>query len=422
MIEHLGLTNHIYHMTTNVFEEDDLAVSVLSTSISFDQSITELFSPLIAGGTQVVIENILYLDTVTSPTMCVATPSAFASLTSWPKSLRAVVLGGESTSMELKNRMYENLTLLRGIWNSFGPTEVTDMCCIPKFERHSEPIAGGPMPNVRIYVVDKNLQALPIGVKGELCVAGVGVARGYMNKADLTQKAFIPNPFEQRGRMYLTGDLVKWREDGQIIYYGRKDSQVKVNGHRIELEEVRSVIMIHGGNKIADCVVKICEVGRSRAIFAYVTPSTVDISDVHRRIKNHLPDFMLPTHILSLDKFEHNNSGKVDLEKLPMPVVKAPVQQNSHDADPICMAVLEAYRDTLGVPTMGYDSDFFEVGGHSLLVLRLIEKIRHCIPGGFEVSQIHVHDAFMHSSPSKMLKYLFGSQFQPETCSLQKCQ
>ena len=180
--------------------------------------------------------------------------------------------------------------------------------------------------------------------------------------------------------------------------------------------------MIHGGNNIADCVVKICEVGRSRAIFAYVTPSTVDISDVHRRIKNHLPDFMLPTHILSLDKFEHNNSGKVDLEKLPMPVVKAPVQQNSHDADPICMAVLEAYRDTLGVPTMGYDSDFFEVGGHSLLVLRLIEKIQHCIPKGFEVSQIHVHDAFMHSSPSKMLKYLFGSQFQPETCSLQKCQ
>lgn len=411
MIEHLGFTNHIWHMAHRVFEPDDVERTLLSTSLCFDQSITELFVPLILGGKQIVVENIMELSAIKA-TCCVTTPSAIAAIDNLPTSIRVIVLGGEPTPPSLLTRLYDELPHLRGVWNSFGPTEVTDMCTIPKWGPGDDPVAGPPMPNVKTYVLNETLSPVPIGVPGQLCVAGVGVARGYLNLPQLTRQKFVANPFGS-GKLYLTGDIVAWRSDGQLDYFGRSDTQVKIKGHRVELEEIKQKILLFSDFAFQDATVVYRKHGNGMILLAFVCPVVSDdmITSLRAYLEEVLPGPMIPQAITCLHSLPRNSNDKIDQAQLHTSIRTVSMGPEYNTLEPVTVlehqmaTVLQAFDIVLGL-NMDLDSDFFSSGGHSLLAMKLVSRIQSAFP---DVSvDLHVSKLFRYRTPRQLAHHMFS--------------
>ncbi|MEU8988730.1 amino acid adenylation domain-containing protein, partial [Streptomyces sp. NPDC048558] len=363
-----------------------MAHVVASTSLNFDVSVFEMFGPLLCGGTVEVMRDVLELGDPAHAGRAVSlisgVPSAVAQLVGDAGQLvaaREVVLAGEAVSARDANAVVQAVGAER-FANIYGPTEATVYAAAwyTQGEITGVPPIGAPIRNTRLYVLDAALQPVPVGVAGELYIAGPGLARGYHRRPGLSAERFVADPHGPAGtRMYRTGDLVRWSADGNLDYLGRTDFQVKVRGFRIELGEIEAAVLDHPDVARTAVLVREDRPGDKRLV-AYVVPATgrtVDRARLRAHVAAALPDHMVPSAFVVLDALPLNPNGKLDRAALPAPEY-GPVQEGRAPRTPQEEILCGLFADVLGVPRVFLDGDFFALGGHSLLATRLAGRIR----------------------------------------------
>ena len=384
-LEHRSASAFIQWAQT-VFSRQDVAGTLFSTSMCFDLSVFEMFVPLSMGGKLILVENAMYLPGAAAAnevTLINTVPSAMAELVASggvPASVEVVNLAGEPLPRSLVEQIYEK-TSVRKIYNLYGPTEDTTYSTYTLVEKGEAVTIGRPIANTQVYILDPNHRPVPIGVAGELYLAGEGLARGYFGQPDLTAERFVPNSFssEARDRMYRTGDLARFLDDGNIQYLGRNDQQVKLRGFRIELGEIESVLAECSGVQQAVAEVREGQGGDKRlvAYVARVSGENPDIEELRRRLKTKLPSYMVPSSFVVLDQLPMTANGKIDRRSLPDPQ-PGPADRGQRVAprDELETSLLEIFKKTLGISEeIGITDNFFDLGGHSLLAVRLVSEV-----------------------------------------------
>lgn len=383
-IEHRN-TIAFLHWATSVFTAEHLRGVLASTSVCFDLSIYEIFAPLSCGGTIVLVENVLHLPAAPAAnevTLINTVPSAITELLrikGVPDSVRTVNLAGEPLKTSLVRQIYE-LGGVREVYDLYGPTEDTTYST---FTLRGEGAAtiGRPIANTQAYILDRYLQPVPVGIAGELYLGGDGLARGYLSRPELTDERFIKNPFssEPAARLYKTGDLTRRLPNGEIEYLGRIDNQVKIRGFRIELGEIEAMLLSHAA--IEECVVLAREdkPGEKR-LAAYVVQKqgrSVKTNELRSFLKEKLPDYMVPSAFVELERLPLTPNGKVDRKALPAPATNISDSERdfvSH-RDSLELELTKIWEIILGVQPIGVSDDFFELGGHSLQAVRMFAEV-----------------------------------------------
>ncbi|WAX80950.1 non-ribosomal peptide synthetase [Streptomyces sp. KMM 9044] len=322
--------------------------------------------------------------------------------------LVSVVTGGAAVGEELSRRWAAG----RAMFNAYGPTEATICATLSeRLESGGTPPIGGPIKGQRAYVLDEAVRPVPVGVVGELYLAGPGLARGYVNRPGLTAERFVADPFGPAGsRMYRTGDLVRWRADGQLDYVGRIDHQVKVRGFRIELGEIDAVLAEHPGVRDAVVLAREDRAGEAMLV-AYVVPeggAEADPRELRGFVGDRLPEYMVPAAVVLLDAFPFNSNGKLDRAALPVPVLEGSGEGRA-PRGPYEETLCALFAEVLDVPSVGVEDNFFDLGGHSLLGTQLISRIRAVL--GAEVS---IRALFEAPTVEGLAALLTGSQDDAE--------
>ena len=363
------------------FSAEELSGVLASTSICFDLSVFELFVPLCCGGKVILVDNALALWGLANASevrLINTVPSAIRELLrlkAVPSGVQVVNLAGEPLSCELVDQIYQE-TSVQKVFDLYGPTETTTYSTGVLRRKGERATIGRPLPNEQIYLLDGNLQPVPIGVPGEILIGGDGVARGYLDRPELTSQKFIAHPFKPSGRLYRTGDLGRWRDDGNLEYLGRLDHQVKIRGYRVELGEVEAVLK--GDPRVTAAVVIAREDNPcDKRLVAYIETrfgAEIPLKDLKRRFGQQLPDFMTPSSFVFLKALPMTPNGKVDRKALPAP--EHPSSNLVELRDPVEAQLLTIWRNVLHLTRIGVQDDFFELGGHSLTAVRVISGIR----------------------------------------------
>jgi amino acid adenylation domain-containing protein/FkbH-like protein len=377
----------------DVFSREELAGVLASTSICFDLSVFEMFVPLSWGGTVILAENALALPALPARaevTLVNTVPSAIRELLrikGVPPNVRIVNLAGEPLITPLVNQIYGE-TNVQKVYDLYGPSETTTYSTFTLRKADEPATIGRPLANEQIYLLDKNRQPVPIGVPGEIYIGGDGVAREYLNRPELTAEKFVSNPLmvgqtsrSAAGRLYKTGDLARWRFDGNLEFLGRIDHQVKIRGFRIELGEIESVLRKHPGLRESVVVVREDRPGDKR-LAAYVVrkpESQVNADELRRFAREALPEYMVPPAIVFLSALPLTPNGKVDRKALPVPELDRRPETKETFAEPASAVEEELaaiWREVLGIEKIGATDNFFELGGHSLLAIQVISRVR----------------------------------------------
>lgn len=359
------------------------------TTLSFDIAVLELLLPLTTGAEIVLAtkeqaadpEALVRLMEESGATMMQATPVTWKMLVEagWRgRSGFKALCGGEPLSPNLAEALLDRVGQL---WNMYGPTETTvwSTCCRIHESSRCIPI-GGPIANTTIWVLDAGMQPCPIGVPGEIHIGGDGLALGYLNRPELTRERFFVSPFEpsSESRLYKTGDIGRWREDEQLECLGRSDSQIKLRGFRIELGEIESALASHPSIRQAAVVLREDVPGDARLV-AYVitTGGEPDLDALKLHLKKSLPEYMIPVQIAGLQTFPLTSNGKVDRKAFPAPGGGAGSTNEAFEApkDEVEDQLLGIWRSVLGIGQLSVTSNFFDVGGHSLLAVRIFNGI-----------------------------------------------
>ena len=384
MVEHRGLTNFLCSMAKRPgFTAGDRLLAV--TTYSFDIAALELLLPLVRGGTCLICPTDRAGDAdllrkeirQLRPTIMQATPSTWTMLfaSGWRNEERMKLLcGGEPLPPALKQQFVASGS---EAWNMFGPTETTIWSTIAPVTSGDAGVSiGTPIANTRIHILDRFGRLAPLGVPGELCIGGDGLARGYLGNPALTAEKFIANPFEPGTRLYRTGDLARWREEGALEHLGRLDHQVKIRGHRVELEEIETWLDRHA-SVVQSVVVSRAQQGSQQLVAYYVArtrPATPQQLKEH--LTPHLPDYMIPALYVALPELPLTANGKTDRKALAArePVVQrveaAPVSDSRIEQELLAM-----WRTLLEVGSLGVDDRFFELGGNSVTAVILARQI-----------------------------------------------
>ncbi len=310
----------------SAFQPDELAAVLASTSITFNLSVFELFAPLAAGGRVVLVENALRLAELSGAegvTLVNTVPSAMTELVRMravPAAVRAVALAGEPLRRRLAADLHE-LGVAR-VLNLYGPSEATTYSTFAEVGPGdaAEPSIGRPIAGTRAYLLDRELEPVPVGVPAQICLAGEGLARGYLGRPDLTAERFLPDPFsgEAGGRLYRTGDLARWRPDGDIEFLGRFDHQVKVRGFRIELGEIEAALVREP--EVAEAAVVVQEDAGGRRLVACLVPASgaedLDLGRLRSALRTRLPEPMVPAAFAVLPALPLTPNGKIDRRAL----------------------------------------------------------------------------------------------------------
>lgn len=387
---HLGVCNRLLWMQ----DEYKLtpADNVLQkTPFSFDVSVWEFFWPLLVGARLVIArpgghQDPSYLAQLIRDqkiTVLHFVPSMLRTFLDEPTAsqcttLRHVICSGEALTADLQEKFFGLLGC--ELHNLYGPTEaavdVTYWRCQRSSNSNVVPI-GRPVANTQIHILDETLKPVPIGSEGELHIGGVQVGRGYHNRPELTAEKFIRDPFspDPSARLYKTGDLARWTPDGVVEYLGRIDFQVKIRGFRIELGEIESVLAQHSAVQQA-VVVAVDEPGRDKRLIAYLSSrnaSEATVTDLRNHLLKRLPEYMVPALFIWLEKIPLSPNGKVDRKALPKPSNHRPALARAYVApsSPIEQRLAALWRDILGLDLVGIDDSFFELGGTSLLAVRM---------------------------------------------------
>jgi acyl-coenzyme A synthetase/AMP-(fatty) acid ligase len=392
------------------------------TTVSFDIAGLELFLPLIKGARVVVASRKVVGDgrrlgelmDSCGATVLQATPATLRMLleSGWPgRKAMKILCGGEALAPDLATEL---IGRCRSLWNMYGPTETTIWSTLAQVQVTQGPITiGRPIANTQVYLLDRYGQPVPVGVAGELHIGGVGVARAYLNREELTREKFVADSFcaQAGARMYRTGDLAKYRPDGQIEWLGRIDHQVKIRGFRVELGEIESILTEHAA--VREVVVVVREdLPAGKRLVAYFTArdgQSVDVSELRERLRGKVPDYMVPSAFVTLDKLPLTPNGKVDRKALPSDAGRkvdaglgwAPPEDEAEQS------IARVWAEVLGVERVARDSNFFDLGGHSLLLISARRRLEDIF--GREVPVVEL---FRHSTVRSLAKYLTGTEVE----------
>ena len=399
-IEHHALTNFLYAMADKPgMSETDVLLAV--TTLSFDIAGLELFLPLITGARIELVSRVTTQDGAalariisrSGATIMQATPVTWRLLfeSGWKGDRNLKILcGGEAMDRELATRLVSSCG---SVWNMYGPTETTIWSSLARIDS-DEVTIGSPIANTQMYVLDGNRDPVPRGVVGDLWIGGEGVARGYLNRLDLTADRFQPNPFRQGERIYRTGDLARHLPDGRLVCLGRTDTQVKVRGYRIELDEIAAVLSSHPS--VRECVVTAekAQTGDSRLV-AYVVSGTDQrppTDDLRNHVRGLLPEYMIPSGFMFLDTLPLTPNGKVDRNALPAVPTSAFEAKSGYVAprNKIEQIMSDAWSEVLGVEKVGVFDNFFELGGHSLSATRVIARLKSAFQIDLPLSSVFI--------------------------------
>ncbi len=408
MVEHRNVTNLI-HWFIERFEISEQTVALQLTDVSFDPSIEDIFSTLTVGGIYHCISKELLLDIQQLRNYIVDNDITILNylptfldevLSDIPKihSIKTIISGGEALPEQVKKSILEKGYTL---YNNYGPTEITVDALSCKVTNESV-VLGTPIANAQTYILSDNLQLEPVGVVGELVISGAGVARGYLNKPDLTKEKFIENPFLKGEKMYKSGDLACWLPNGDVKYLGRKDSQVKIRGNRIELQEIENTIVQYA-NSIQQAILYVKETKQEKELIAYyVASSNIDEADLRNYIQSKLPFYMVPSYYMVLDIVPLTPNGKVDKKALPEITSSGYIQREYiAPSNEVEEQLVNIWKEVLTVDKIGVTDNFFELGGHSLK----ITKLRNLVNRTFEVS-IKFNDFFVKNTIKDQCKLI----------------
>ncbi|MEA5602496.1 non-ribosomal peptide synthetase [Nostoc sp. UHCC 0252] len=389
-IPHRAVVNFLSTMRqTPGLAKEDILLSV--TTLSFDIAALELYLPLVVGARLVLVNREVITDSTqllkqlvsNGVTVMQATPATWRMLVTsgWEKpNTMKILCGGEALDSSLANQLLE-----RGqeVWNLYGPTETTIWSAVQKVSQEQQQgvsSIGRPIANTQFYILDSHQQLVPIGVPGELHIGGEGLARGYWNRPELTREKFIPNPFESGKRLYKTGDLARYRRDGKIEFLGRIDHQVKIRGFRIELGEIEALLEKHP--QVRETVVLAREdIPNDYRLVAYLVThenATPSINELRGFLKEKLPEYMLPSAFVLLDALPLTPNGKIDRRALKPPEKLRPELTASFQPPQSEMEqqIAKFWQEVLHLDKVGIHDNFFDLGGHSLLTLKVNNKLR----------------------------------------------
>ena len=409
-VSHRGFVNLLNWFLTefNITGTDNV---LLVSSFSFDLTQKNFYAPLAVGGQLHLMAQGYYdpdaiVQAVSSKQISLlnCTPSAFYPLLEAAQrkgfselaSLRCLFLGGEPISVSLLSEWINSPAFKADIVNTYGPTECTDICAfhrLSNFQQYLEapvPI-GEPVFNAQLLILNAALELVPVGATGELCVAGTGVGRGYVNDVELTSRKFVPHPFSQEpgARLYQTGDLARYLPNGLIEFVGRVDDQVKVRGYRIELGEIEGALRQYADVREAVVVAREDVVGEKRLV-AYlvaaevaddageINAAVINLTELRAYLRQLLPEYMVPSVFVTLAELPLTPSGKVDRRALPLPEQTGTVLESGYVMPGTATEEILAgiWIDTLPVKQLGIHDNFFELGGHSLLATRIVFRVR----------------------------------------------
>ncbi|MGB7604817.1 MAG: amino acid adenylation domain-containing protein [Lutisporaceae bacterium] len=364
------------------------------TSISFDVCYQEIFSTLLCGGGLYLIDNetkknadklLKFIDENEIEVVFMAT-AYFKYIVSQPDYINAlsekikhIVVAGEQLLVADKLKQYILNTNVN-LHNHYGPSEthvVTTYTISSNNNIEQLPPIGKPISNTKIYIMNKYKKLQPVGVVGELCIAGDCVGRSYLNRPELTADKFIDNPFEPGTRMYKTGDLTRWLPDGNIEFLGRIDNQVKIRGFRIELGEIENKILQHEAVKEAAVIVRENKENEKYICAYVVSEKKLDELNLNGHLKESLPLYMIPTYFVKLDKMPLTTNGKLDRRKLPEPDLNTILNEYEAPRNETEEKLVQIWEEVLKIDKIGISDNFFELGGHSIKAMKLIAKIRY---------------------------------------------
>jgi amino acid adenylation domain-containing protein len=423
---HLGLCNLALFQRKGFQVKSDSRILQFA-SLSFDASVWEIFATLISGATLVLGtsdtlllgQNLLQLLREQAVTHATIGPAALAVLPSEQlPSLEVLIVAGEAVSSEVVRKWSSG----RRLFNAYGPTEATVCATIAQVQdANQKPPIGRPIANAKVYILDDYLQPVPIGVPGELHIGGVGLARGYLNREELTNLKFIANPQKHiecsafGDRLYKTGDLARYLPDGNIEFIGRIDNQVKIRGYRIELGEIEALLSRHPQVREAVVIHREDQPGDKRLV-AYVVPELdnqdlVKEAELANRIgeylRKHLPEYMMPSAFVIMPSLPLTPNGKVNRQSLPAPNLSTRsdvdyVKPNSG----IEKIIAEVWQDVLGIEKVGINDNFFELGGNSLLVVKVYNQL--LANADASLQKLSMVDLFKYPTIGALAKHLSG--------------
>ena len=365
------------------------------TTISFDIAVLELFLPLTVGAKIVLVSREIAADgarlaaeiAASGTTFMQATPATWRLLlaTGWQGGQLKILSGGEAMTRSLADRLLE---CCASLWNMYGPTETTIWSAVDRVEPGTDAVSiGYPIANTQIYITDERsnrkgdvLRQVPVGQPGEILIGGDGLARGYLNRVEMTAQRFVPDPFSAKpgARLYKTGDLARLMPDGSIQFIGRVDNQVKIRGHRIELGDIEAAISQHADVKEAAVIAREDNVGEKQLVgYLVAAPSPNLLSKLRVYLKEKLPEYMVPAVFVMMDKFPLTPNGKVARRALPTP------SQDRPDLDIEMVAprtdtereLAQIWSQMLGIAPVGIHDNFFDLGGHSLFVAKMMTQV-----------------------------------------------
>ena len=382
-------------------------------ALSFDVAAEELFPTWLSGATVVLRpERILtsfadfhqFIEALNISVLNL--PAAYwqawvseleRTATAVPATVRLVVTGSEKVATDTLVR-WQQLAPADVRWlNAYGPTEATITSTIYEPDGAVETVStavpiGTPIDNLQAYLLDKQMQPVPVGVAGELYLGGMGLARGYLNRPDLTNEKFIPNPFvtDAEARLYKTGDLGRYLADGNIEFLGRADHQVKIRGFRIELGEIEAALLAQDGIAAGVVAVWTDGDGNGRLVAYIITTTPIDETDLQTNLKTQLPEYMVPAYIVTLDALPMTPSGKIDRQALPPPGI---TQESNKPTVALAeteteMNLVRIWEEILNVQPIGIEDNYFDLGGHSLLAMRMVAHIREALGVAVTVADI----------------------------------
>jgi amino acid adenylation domain-containing protein len=385
VINHRSLLNYVSWASASYFENVP-AVLPLFTSVSFDLTLTSIFTPLISGGKVVVyreeevdllLRKILDNREITGVKL---TPSHLRVVKELgvpgPVGVRKWIVGGENLETELARSIVSLFGPDTEIYNEYGPTEATVGCMIYRFsglENTASVPIGRPIQNTQLYILDDYGYRVPIGVEGEIYIGGEGLALGYLHREALTEEKFIRFPLWQGTRLYRTGDLAVMNADGDMLFRGRKDDQVKLRGYRIELGEIGSRLSDHP--EVGEAVVVLRDIGGEKALVAYYTGTAAE-ETLRATLHQQLPAYMLPSYYCNVERLPITANGKKDLRNLPA-IQRGADNENKRPSNAIEERLVDIWSELLELEKerISVTKSFFELGGHSLKAISMVNRI-----------------------------------------------
>lgn len=404
------------------YYEKPVSKYLLLSSFAFDSSVAGIYWTLTRGGTLVLSarEDVLDIAEVCRLISCsrvshlLTIPSVYALIlqeaqSQQLESLQNVILAGESCPAQVIEH-HRRILGHASVFNEYGPTEASVWSSVHKCDgtryRVEVPI-GEPIDNTQIYLLDSGMQAVPIGIPGELCIGGAGVAGGYLNHPELTAVKFVPDASARAAgtRLYRTGDVARYRADGVIELLGRADRQIKVRGFRVELDEIETVLLRHPG--VREAVVAVREDGLgNNSLVGYLVANGSEASsipEVREFLKEQLPESAVPAQFVELVALPRLPNGKVDRNSLPSPSGRATEQLRRDDWTDLERSIAEIWKETLSIESIDLDRKFFEVGGDSLSAVKVFNRLR-----GITDKDISITDMFKHQTIRSLAEFLEG--------------